>query len=651
MTRKVAQLRNIFVLLLVFITFATFAAFGIFHQAWMLRLAIFAVITNVIYISLLFYMGYLMDQNSYSVSDALGIDAKNALIYGGVGLIQYDENRNITWVSDFLMALNINIVGIKLLEWQPTLASLFDDEDVKTIEVKGKKFEVYNSADTRLIYMKDVTQYLSLSQDYEDMQVCMGYITVDNYDEIIANVDESQKVKIQNLCRSTITDWAYKNGMIIRRYQTGKYIVFFNERIYKKLIESKFSILDDFKNAIEELDVLMTLSIGIGRSTKVLRELEELASSALSLAYSRGGDQIAIKSGKDHVRYFGGKTDAFETSSKVRSRIMAQSLAGLISRSRNVLVMGHKNSDLDSFGASLAAARIAENLGKKANIVIDYESLEEKTKGVVEMLRSNPDYKGLMLTISEALEKTNKDTLLICVDNHKDSLAISRSVLDKVKNKVIIDHHRRSEEFISSPVLTYLEPSASSTVELLVELFDYQQHEIEISSLDATVMYTGMLVDTNYFRQHVGTRTFQSAAKLKEAQADLALAYELLEDSFECMKEIFDITESAYRYKDRFLIATGKDDELSRSTLAKAANQLVYVSGIYAAFAIGYISKNTVAISARSSKKINVQMIMEDLNGGGHFSMAACQIENVTIEEAKERLEHAIDAYLEDRGV
>ena len=439
--------------------------------------------------------------------------------------------------------------------------------------------------------------------------------------------------------------------MIIRRYQTGKYIVFFNERIYKKLIESKFSILDDFKNAIEELDVLMTLSIGIGRSTKVLRELEELASSALSLAYSRGGDQIAIKSGKDHVRYFGGKTDAFETSSKVRSRIMAQSLAGLISRSRNVLVMGHKNSDLDSFGASLAAARIAENLGKKANIVIDYESLEEKTKGVVEMLRSNPDYKGLMLTISEALEKANKNTLLISVDNHKDSLAISRSVLDKVKNKVIIDHHRRSEEFISSPVLTYLEPSASSTVELLVELFDYQQHEIEISSLDATIMYTGMLVDTNYFRQHVGTRTFQSAAKLKEAQADLTLAYELLEDSFECMKEIFDITESAYRYKDRFLIATGKNEELSRSTLAKAANQLVYVSGIYAAFAIGYISKNTVAISARSSKKINVQMIMEDLNGGGHFSMAACQIENVTIEEAKERLEHAIDAYLEDRGV
>lgn len=220
------------------------------------------------------------------------------MIYGGVGLIQYDENRNITWVSDFLKALNINIVGIKLLEWQPTLASLFDDEDVKTIEVKGKKFEVYNSADTRLIYMKDVTQYVSLSQDYEDMQVCMGYITVDNYDEIIANVDESQKVKIQNLCRSTITDWAYKNGTIIRRYQTGKYIVFFNERIYKKLIESKFSILDDFKNAIEELDVLMTLSIGIGRSTKVLRELEELASSALSLAYSRGGDQIAIKSGK-----------------------------------------------------------------------------------------------------------------------------------------------------------------------------------------------------------------------------------------------------------------------------------------------------------------------------------------------------------------
>lgn len=647
MTRKVTQVRNIFVLLLVFVILASFAAFGIFHKTWLLYLAIFALIGNVVYIVLLSYMCYMVDQNSYSVSDALGIDAKNALIYGGVGLIQYDENRNITWVSDFLKALNINIVGIKLLEWQPTLASLFDDEDIKVIEVKGKKYEVYNSADTRLLYLKDVTQYVSLSQDYEDMQVCMGYITIDNYDEILANVDESQMVKIQNRCRSVITDWAYKNGMIIRRYHTGKYLVFFNERIYKKLIESKFSILDDFKKTIEELDVVMTLSIGIGRSTKVLRELEELASSALSLAYSRGGDQIAIKSGKDRVRYFGGKTAAMEKSSKVRSRIMAQSLAGLITRSRNVLIMGHKNSDLDSFGASLAAARIVEALGKKANIIIDYDSLEEKTRGVVEMLRVNPDYQGLMLPVSEALERANKNTLLISVDNHKNSLAISRAILDKVKNKVIIDHHRRGEEFISTPVLTYLEPAASSTVELLVELFDYQQSTVKISSLDATIMYTGMLVDTNYFRQHVSARTFQSAASLKDYQADLTFAYELLEDSFDCTKEIFDITESAYRYKDNVLIATGKDKELSRSTLAKAANQLVYVSGIYAAFAIGYISKNTVAISARSSKEINVQMIMEDLGGGGHFSMAACQIENVTIEEAKKRLEDVIDVYIE----
>ena len=647
MTRKVTQVRNIFVLLLVFVILASFAAFGIFHKIWLLYLAIFALIGNVIYIVLLSYMCYMVDQNSYSVSDALGVDAKNALIYGGVGLIQYDENRNITWVSDFLKALNINIVGIKLLEWQPTLASLFDDEDIKVIEVKGKKFEVYNSSDTKLLYLKDVTQYVSLSQDYEDMQVCMGYITIDNYDEILANVDESQMVKIQNRCRSVITDWAYQNGMIIRRYHTGKYLVFFNERIYKKLIESKFSILDDFKKTIEELDVVMTLSIGIGRSTKVLRELEELASSALSLAYSRGGDQIAIKSGKDRVRYFGGKTAALEKSSKVRSRIMAQSLAGLITRSRNVLVMGHKNSDLDSFGASLAAARIAEALGKKANIIIDYDSLEEKTRGVVEMLRVNPDYQGLMLPVSEALERANKDTLLISVDNHKNSLAISRAILDKVKNKVIIDHHRRGEEFISTPVLTYLEPSASSAVELLVELFDYQQSTVKISSLDATIMYTGMLVDTNYFRQHVSARTFQSAASLKDYQADLTFAYELLEDSFDCTKEIFDITESAYRYKDNVLIATGKEKELSRSTLAKAANQLVYVSGIYAAFAIGYISKNTVAISARSSKEINVQMIMEDLGGGGHFSMAACQIENTTIEEVKKKLEDVIDVYIE----
>lgn len=651
MTKKVMQLRNLFVFILAAEVFVTFSLYLILTTKTLFVLAVYITIRNIIAFGFVIYGSSILEKNSLSVAEALDVDAKNALIFGGVGLIQYDENRNITWISDLLKAMNINIVGVKLLEWQPTLASLFENDDIKVIDVKGKKFEVYNSMETRLMYLKDMTQYLSLEQDYEDQQMCLGYVTIDNYEETLENADEPKMALIQSKCRQILIDWAYSNGMIIRRFKSGGYLVFFNERIYKKQVENKFAILDAFKRECVELDEVMTLSIGIGRGTRVLRELEELASQALSLTYSRGGDQVAIKSGKDNVRFFGGTTDSFEKSSKVRARVIAQSLTGLIKRSRNVLIMGHKNSDLDSFGASIGMARIVEAYDKKVNIVLDYDSLEEKTAAVAADLRDDYRYNGLIINAVDALERVYRDTLLIVVDNHKPSLAISIALLDKTRNKVIIDHHRRGEEFIETPVLTYLEPSASSTVELIVELFDYQSADLRINDLDATIMYSGMLVDTNYFRQRVGVRTFQSAADLKDMQADVSRAYEFLEDSFDRTVEVMNITKSAYQFYDDILIACGKEeDEHTKTTLAKASNKLLEVSNIKAAFTVGRVSKTSVAISARSSKDINVQMIMEALGGGGHFSMAACQIDNETIEGATKRLEEAIDTYFENRG-
>jgi c-di-AMP phosphodiesterase-like protein len=237
------------------------------------------------------------------------------------------------------------------------------------------------------------------------------------------------------------------------------------------------------------------------------------------------------------------------------------------------------------------------------------------------------------------------------VDHHKPGLSISNVLLEKVKNKVVIDHHRRGEDFIDAPILTYLEPSASSTVELIIELCSYESSEVKFNDFDATVMYSGMLVDTNQFRQRVGVRTFQSAARLKEMQADVVQAYEFLEDSFDKTVEVMKITESAYQFKPDILIAHSRnDEEHSQVTLAKASNRLLNISNVKAVFTVGRVARNKVSISARSSKDINVQMIMEAMGGGGHFSMAACQIEDVTIDEALNQLENAINQYLEDRG-
>lgn len=652
MTRKMIQIRNLIMAILVGECALLFGLYLLLNTSILLTFSVYALIKNIIIFTIIVYISYILENNHLSVEEVLNKDAKNAFLFGGIALIQYDENRNIVWTSDLLKAMNINVVGVKLLEWQPHLASLFDDEDVKVIDIKGKKFEAYNSQETKLIYLKDVTQLLSLQQDYLDQQVCMAYITIDNYEETLENADEPKMALIQSRSRQVIVDWAYSNGIIIRRFKSGGYLAFFNERIYRKQVENKFAILDTFKEMSKELDEVMTLSIGIGKDSRVLRELDEMASAALNLTYSRGGDQVAIKSGEDKkVRFFGGNSDTFEKSSKVRARVIAQSLAGLIKNAGQVLVMGHKNSDLDSFGASIGVAKIAMAYGKKANVIIDFDSIEKKTKEVAVVVKADQRYKGLLISANEAMENINKNTLLIVVDNHKSNLALSKPLLDRVKNKVIIDHHRRGEEFIEAPVLTYLEPASSSTVELVIELCDYQNVDLKINELDATIMYAGMLVDTNNFKQRVGVRTFQSAAHLKELQANVPMAYEFIKDSYQETLQRLSITQTAYQFNPQILIACGQEsEEYTRSLLAKSSNALLEISGIKASFSIGKVSKTTVAISARSTKDINVQVIMEAMDGGGHFSMAAAQFEDQSIEQVRLLLEEKIQEYLDDRG-
>lgn len=651
MIRRILQIRNLVAILLIGECGLLFGLYLLLNAPILLTFSVYALIKNIIIVFVFIYLSYVLENNQLSVEEVLNRDAKNAFIFGGIALIQYDENRNIVWTSDLFKEMNINIVGVKLLEWQPHLATLFDDEDIKVIDIKGKKFEAYNSQETKLIYLKDVTQLLSLQQDYLDQQVCMAYITIDNYEETLENADEPKMALIQSRSRQVIVDWAYSNGIIIRRFKSGGYLAFFNERIYRKQVENKFAILDTFKEMSKELDEVMTLSIGIGKGSRVLRELDEMASAALNLTYSRGGDQVAVKSGDDKVRFFGGNSDTFEKSSKVRARVIAQSLAGLMRNASRILVMGHKNSDLDSFGASLGIAKIAKAYGKKVNVIIDFDSIEKKTKEVAVLVKADSRYKGLLLSASEAMEHIDKNTLLIVVDNHKSSLALSKGLLERVKNKVVIDHHRRGEEFIEAPVLTYMEPGASSTVELVIELCEYQNVDLKINELDATIMYAGMLVDTNNFKQRVGVRTFQSAAHLKEMQANVTMAYEFIKDSYEETLQRLSITQTAYQYKPSILIACGhENEEYTRSLLAKSSNALLEISGIKASFSIGRVSKTMVAVSARSTKDINVQLIMESLDGGGHFSMAAAQFENKSIEDVRLLLEEKIQEYLDDRG-
>lgn len=650
MTVKMVKLRNTFVILLLMELVLALLSYILFSSKTSLVLAVYILVKNIIILGLIFYLSNLINENNLSVSEVVNDEAKNAFIFGGVGLIKYDENRNISWVSDLFTEWKINIVGKKLLEWQPLLASLFEDDDIKIIDIKSRKFEVYNSKESRILYLKDVSDYIGMYKEFEDQQICVAYITVDNYDESIEQADEQTAASIQSTSRQIILDWAKDNGVILKRYKSDGYIAVFNERTYRKQVEDKFKLLDVFREQAEQLGQVMTLSIGIGRGSNILRELDELAFSALSLAYSRGGDQATVKTNDEPIRYFGGNSESYEKSSMIRARVIAQTLAGIIKQADNIFIMGHKQSDFDSFGASIAMYAMCKAYEKKVYIIIDNDSLEEKTAVIARNLQDDERYRGVFISPLRAQELTLEQTLLVIVDNHKPSLAIDYNILDIVKNKVVIDHHRRGEEFIDLPLLTYLEPAASSTVELIVELFDYQKERVCVTEREATIMYTGMLIDTNYFKTRVGTRTFQAAAKLKDLQANVSEAYKYLEDDYDTTLTKLSITQTAYRYGSDILIAFGKPDKIySRTLLAKAGNELLGISGVKAVFIVGKTKKEEVSISARSTRDINVQLIMEKLGGGGHFSMAACQLKMEEITKAINLLEEAINMYLDER--
>jgi c-di-AMP phosphodiesterase-like protein len=650
MTVKMTRLRNGIVIVLLIEFVLALLGYIFISSKTSLVLATYIFIKNIIIFALIFYASSLINENNISVSEVLNDEAKNAFIFGGLGLIKYDKNRNISWTSDLFTEMKINIVGRKLLEWQPLLASLFEDDDIKVVDINSRKFEVYNSKESRMLYLKDVSDYIEISKEFEDQQICVAYITIDNYDESIEQADEQTAASIQSNSRQVILDWAKDNGVVLKRYKSDGYIAVFNERTYRKQVEDKFKILDIFKEQAEQLGQVMTLSIGIGRGSNILRELDELAFSALSLAYSRGGDQATVKSNDEPIRYFGGNSESYEKSNMIRARVIAQTLAGIIKKSDNVLIMGHKQSDFDSFGASIAMYAMCKAYGKKTYIIIDYDSLEEKTKTVATNLCDDERYRGVFISPLRAQELNMSNTLLVIVDNHKPSLAIDSNILDIVSNKVVIDHHRRGEEFVELPLLTYLEPAASSTVELIVELFEYQKEEICVTEREATIMYTGMLIDTNYFRTRVGTRTFQAAAKLKELQANVGEAYKYLEDDYDTTLTKLSITQTAYRYGEGILIAFGKLDKIySRTLLAKAGNELLGISGVKAVFIVGKTGKEEISISARSTRDINVQLIMEKLGGGGHFSMAACQLDMEDVTRAINLLEEAVNMYLDER--
>jgi len=476
-------------------------------------------------------------------------------------------------------------------------------------------------------YFVDITALKELSKEYSDSRIVKGYIYIDNLDELTKSITDSERTSFISQVEKNIFDFTSKYNAVLSKAERDRYSFVVEYKDFILMKESKFSILKDVKN-IEASNVPFSLSIGIG-SGENLSETEHFAKSALDLALGRGGDQVVIRENNDYL-YYGGNTKEVEKRTKVRSRLMALSLRELLDRCENVVIMGHKNADMDAIGAAVGISRIAKAYDKTTNIIIDDKNPNMEI--VNQRLNDSTEYETLFITPEFCDEYVNSHTLLVVVDTHLSSYVVAPEILNKTKKIFLIDHHRKGAEFIKNTVLTFHEPYASSTCELVVEMLGYLDDKVKIRKCEADCLYAGILLDTQNFSVRTGMRTFEAASYLRKVGMDPAFAKEYIKNSFDDYIKVSEIVRSSEIYKDKIAIAKYYGEEENSVFIAQAADTLIEIKGISAAFVI-FKNKNNIAISARSNGTVNVQVLMEKLGGGGHQLIAGAQLTETTVDK------------------
>lgn len=539
------------------------------------------------------------------------------------------------------------------------IESIFKDDDKEPIDVKFKEehYKIYyNTVDNRkktssdnvvaMLYWMNNTDFTILKDKYnsEEMIVCIAQ--VDNYDEVKNNTEEVNRPIVLAEIDKSINVFASSINGLVRKYENDKYIIIFKNRYLEELENKKFYILDKIREIDLGNKIPITLSMGIGINGKHPNETYKYAKAAIDIALGRGGDQAVLKE-NDKLSFYGGKTKAVEKRNKVKARVISHALRQLIDQSEKVFVMGHKNADMDSFGAAIGILRAAENRNKKGYLVLK-ESNPSIENIYDRMEREQPEYLDMIITPEEALNMAGDSSLLVVVDNHKPNFTEEPRLLDLIEKVVLIDHHRRGAEFIKNPILTYLEPYSSSTCELVTEILYYMTDKMELTKFEADALLAGISVDTKNFTFQTGVRTFEAASILKRAGADTTSVKQLFKDDYDTYILKAEVVKNAFIVHEKIAISR-LDKKADDSVLiaAQAANDLLNINGIMASFVLTLVD-NKVHISGRSLGEISVQLILEKLGGGGHLTSAGTQIIDVNIDEAEKMLIDSIDKYLKE---
>lgn len=566
-----------------------------------------------------------------------------------------DYHKNIKSIFPEVDVIDFDNMGERINE----VALVFGGRDYKlvieTIDMSGISMDagmVVADENSRLyaIYLFDETEINECRKELHDERCVVGLIYIDNYDEALESIDEVRRSLLIALVDRKINKYISGGNGIVKKLEKDKYLVVFRYRFLEQLREDRFSVLEEVKSVNIGNEMAVTLSIGIGAMNGTYTRNYDMARAAIDLALGRGGDQAVVREG-NKVTYYGGKTNSIEKSTRVKARVKAHALRELLEATDNVLIMGHKISDVDAVGGAIGIYAAARAFDKKANIVLN--EVTTSLRPIVELYKNSSDYdKDLFVTSEEALTKVTANTLLVVVDVNRKSYTECPELIGKCKTTVVFDHHRQGSEPIENATLSYIEPYASSTCEMVAEILQYICDNVKIKPIEADTIYAGIVIDTNSFSNKAGARTFEAAAFIRRNGADVIRVRKLLRSDMTEYKAKAEAVRHAEVYRDSFALSVCPSAGLQSPTIvgAQAANELLNISGIKASI-VFTIYNNEIYISARSIDEVNVQLIMERLGGGGHMTIAGAQLKDMDIDEAIKLVKSTLDDMIQEGAI
>ncbi len=581
-------------------------------------------------------------------AEVIGNDVNEAYYFGQIGLAVTDHGGNVLWTNDFLSKRIPNLIDTRIVSTFPTLTSLSVDKKEKksvTVKFESRTYSVEFLNESSLYIFRDVTEYENELQNSLNQAPVIGYISIDNFSDVQMSIsDDAHFTDMLTRTRAIIAEFGQTSGSMIKRIKDDRYIFVTTMEMYYRIFNEKFPVVDRVRNAFPNG---FTLSIGISYGFPDYSKLSEEAGNALDVALSRGGDQTVIAPFGQSMVYIGGKSELKPARNKVKIRTLSNSFLQILRDYPKVLIIGHTNADFDAIGSCLGAYLLCQYVRVPAKICFENQLVENNARIAVTTNFSDEEIKRIFIDFRGLKDFVDKDTLLLCMDHNNPKISMFSDMQSKVKAVAVLDHHRMGPYTYDDPVFNGLDTSASSASEIVTSYITYSLDSIPVDERTATFLLAGITLDTHSFQERTSNSTFEAAAQLKNFGADSAKVDDFLKENLEEYRQKISILNNSDTPYYGTLVSLSPDtDTIPDVMLSKVANDAIQIRGIDCSFAIGRTGPHTIKISARSDGSVNCELLMQKLGGGGHFSMAASNFTDSTVEEVKKKLYAVLNDYL-----